>query len=445
MPYVNSKKELTYSDFEQSFSFLKQNEKYEIAEFLSKQNIELVDDKTDNEPFVGNLFEENNETSQTPKNKTIIVKKDDISAAQNTHRTKEKSSESPSYFKETNEYLADLYRRTEDNYVVSVLIIKNQKFIYKIVNKINHRYNHRLDVEDLIQAGMIGFVEGCKRFDLSKGYSLLTYSEFWIRQRVEREIVKNGFLIKLPIHVWELVKKVTSRLSKYKDEEDIDKILKIEGITLKQYELVMNLKDKYISPKYLDDLISPNAELNLVDTIVSTDCGISKIQTPEEYMEEMDIKRCVAKALNSLNPKEKDVMILRFRIGEGVNKIRTLEEVGERFGVTRERIRQIEARSKSKLRILLKKSGATDYAQWYYEDESENFDDAYCFRKGDISYIPEISEIIKRVIETNPKSDDIRILCNEAFKCASQNSYRLKDFSREEIENKIRNYKNKEK
>lgn len=437
-PHLNSKKELTYSDFENLFSSLENQEKYAVCDLLFNSNIELVDEKSTNDPYKEDVpinYSEN-------KPKTLIIKKEDINKNTSTIIKQKNKKLSNQYKYESNEYLVELYQRTKKDEVLNTLINKNYKYIIKKANQASYYYNHNLSEEDLYQIATMGFICGCKRFDPTKGYNLLTYATFWINQVLRREIMDTGFLIRLPVHKWETINKINKIMAKYSSDEDIDSILETEGFSKKTIADVMNLKHNYLNPEFLDSYAFNDSEITLLDTVAEgVNCFISEVPNPTKEISSELLREDMAEVLCTLSPRERDVLMLRFGMDDG--RQRTLEEVGTLFGVTRERIRQIEAKALRKLRHPNRSKRLREYVDVTATDTLE-IDNRYLFKnKMGASYIPEISEIIQRIIKLFPDETKSDVLYEKICACASQNSYKISTLSKDNIICKLNKYLNK--
>lgn len=353
-PMLNSKKELTYDEFEEIFKFVVERKKqYEILDILEKDlNINLVDEKSVNDKY---------HEEKKSEDKTIIVKKQNST---DIKRKKQKKS-SNSRAKYTNEELITLYKSSNNSYYFALLLSKNTGFLNDYINKISKKYNHDLDEEDLFQVASMGFIEGCKRFDTSKGNKLTTYTGFWIRQAIDRYIQKEGFLVRIPHNKFEAIRKVHKLMS---DNEGLtlDEIIKNQNLSKedakkmkKKYEKLLEFEHQYFSRQYLDVFVGNSENMTILDTL-SNDCKEFNTTFSEYSLEQAEgeteirienIQFDMTKMLKILSPKERDVLILRYGLDLTGQK-KTLEEVGEYFGVTRERIRQIENRAISKLKKL---------------------------------------------------------------------------------------------
>ena len=424
-PYLNVRKELLYSDFEKIFSFLERKEQYQVSELLFSIGVELVDDKDSDE-----AAPESKKTQEEPHKSIIVTVKDSTSRSFKKSLNKTKNT----FFIESNEYLVELYQKTKNKNVLQVLIQKNEKYIHKQANKKSFFYNHKLDDEDLFQIATIGFIKGCQKFDCSKGYNLLTYATFWISQAIQREIINTGFLIRLPVHKWEDIKKAGKMLAKLEDD-DTDKISDKEQ---EKYKKLKILKNYYLNPEYLDAYIGENQDLNIIDTISnSVNCFCSQIKRPEDYFSEKEIVYHVNKNLAILSPREREVIIKRYGLDK--QKRYTLDGIGVLFGVTRERIRQIEEKALRKLR----KNFNPDMIDFFDDKlpEIKKNNPQYNFKMNDISYVPDIYTIIRRILNLNKTESDYEILYSKVLECLEQNSYEDNSFSHNEIINKIKRIK----
>ena len=202
----------------------------------------------------------------------------------------------------------------------------------------------------------------------------------------------------------------------------------------------MNLKNNYINPKFLDSYAFNDSDITLLDTISEGgECFISKVPNPVEKITYKLLREDLAEVLNCLlSLKERDVLSLRFGLDDG--RQRTLEEVGQRFCVSRERIRQIEAKSMKKLRKHNMSKRLREYIDFSAANTLE-VDNRYLFKnKMGASYIPEISEIIKRIIKLFPGETNKDVLYEKICSCASQNSYRISSLSKDNILYKLEEY-----
>ncbi|MBU5292880.1 RNA polymerase sigma factor RpoD/SigA [Anaerosalibacter bizertensis] len=239
------------------------------------------------------------------------------------------------------------------------LILNNMGLVYMVAKK---RMNipSSFVFEDLVQEGTIGMMKGIEKFDINRSTSFSTYIYYWIIQQIDRALINNGHLIRLPAYIWEKINKLNSIENSFDYlDTDLDTLCSEIKITEDEYNEINYYRKKHYSFTSLNTLITIDNDtsyIELQDLIPDNNYSL------EETIVFKDLEENLDKILSTLSPREKEILELRFGLKD--NKPNTLQEIGDKYNLTRERIRQIESKALKKIRKTNYKTSIKEYLSY---------------------------------------------------------------------------------
>jgi len=314
-PFLNINRELSEFEFMELFATgnhpLTLREQYEVINIMIAHEIHLVDEKEEETEVLNHTGIRQSGFFHQDVSNLLSIK---------------------------NEHLCIMAQKG-DRTALAALIEKNQRFIFQKALKISAKFKKTcMTEEDLFQEGVLGMIDAAERFDPSLDFSFLTYAWSWVRQRMERATLDTGFIIRLPVHMYEKVTRIQDGYLYSKDE-----IIRC-----------IRYNEQYLNTVSLNTLTGENDDTELIELLPDEDNP-----SIEEIVEERLLHEDMEATLSMLKQREADVIRLRYGL-LGKSPL-TLEEIGKEYNVTRERIRQIEQKALRKLRSPTKSIKIKEY------------------------------------------------------------------------------------
>jgi RNA polymerase primary sigma factor len=256
----------------------------------------------------------------------------------------------------TNEEKEKLWPRIKegDKDAIDTMVLSNMRLVIKIAKEY---LESGIPFLDLIQEGSIGLQTAVKRFDASLGYQFSTYAAFWIRQQINKMVMNDSRLVRLPVNVINDMTKLNKLKQEFIDEHhrkpNFDELLEMTNMSAAKLRDVLNVQQGILS---LDQLVKPTDEdSSTLFELVSDDTIVS----PENQNWNLERRDAILSVLDTLTEREKSILMKRFGFDDGIQK--SLEQVGDMMGLTRERVRQLEIGALAKLRNPIRAKILSEY------------------------------------------------------------------------------------
>ena len=305
--------DIDQKEAEKLYKSLTEDEKEEFDQYLEDEQLE--DDEEENIHKIKN--------SLVAKKRSDIIRLSDL----------------------TNEQIVEQFQEGNQN-ALGALVDKNQGLVRSRASYFYRSHGNDLELEDLVQSGMLGMIRAAEKFDLTLGYKFTTYAYKWIDKAIRKAINKEGHTIRIPAGKYLKLNKLKQILKANPEasEEELYKILKQEGIDKKQADDLFLINRNQVNSTSLN--INLDSEDSTGDELMDM-VGDDSIPVDDQILKK-DMEDFLMKALDQLSDREKQIIIYRYGLDN--EKPKTLEEIGTIYSLSRERIRQIENQALGKLK-----------------------------------------------------------------------------------------------
>ncbi len=313
-PFLINKK-LSEDVFFELFGNLEKKEQYEILNIFIENGIDITFDDTE-------IFEEENKLEV---NEYSII---------NNARPLDLEQIS----KLSNEQLCLLYQNGDDR-ILDILYLKNKRFIYMKAIKLYIRYNHKLDIDDLVEYGIFGLIKAAKKFKIENESKFLTYAGHWITQSITRAIADYGFTIRIPVHLFENINYIYN-LMRVSGTDDVSEVIELvcdqRQVSKSKALEWIQISNNILNLSSLNMFVGDSEDIELVELLENHQKSVDKLY------EELELNKIITCEISKLN--KRDIDIINKRFGFDCDPM-TLEEIGDEYNITRERVRQIEKKA----------------------------------------------------------------------------------------------------
>jgi len=253
------------------------------------------------------------------------------------------------------EYLK-LYHDTRDSDALEWLILNNANLVHKIVGNYRTFYNHKLSYDDLFSVGLEGLLRAIEKFDFTYENNFATYATYWIKQSVVRLISDEGFMIKIPTHLFETLQQMVRYELKSNHKMTKKEMCELLKISSEKYDLVQKVRGHILKWTSINRPLSAIDDTEIGD-LMSEEIGVVNLSTETSSVvgatvEAEELQHAISEGLKLLDSREQHIIIHRFGLFGA--DVKTLAEIGQREGISRERIRQIESRAIRKLKSVMR-------------------------------------------------------------------------------------------